>query len=79
MQPTVDPRVMPLPVSAGTVPGGTLFALSVLFVLFTLLASEGGRPGEGQGMSCPERVWRVVLFLEYLCVSFICGIGIRIA
>lgn len=39
-------------------PGGTLSALSVLFVLFALLAPDGGRPGEGQGVNSPRRVWR---------------------
>lgn len=66
---------MPLPSSAGAGPGGTLSALSVLFLLFILLALDGGRPGEGQGVSRPGRFWRVVLFSFYLCVSFICGIG----
>lgn len=53
---------MPLLLVAGAVPGGILSVLLVLFVFLTLLAPGGGRAGEGQGVSRPGRVWRVVYF-----------------
>ena len=44
---------MPLLLSAGAIPGGTLSALFVLFVHLALLAPDGERSSEGQRVNSP--------------------------
>ena len=61
------PKVTPLPLAAGAGRGGTLSALYVLFILFALLAPEGGRAGEGQGVNSPWRVCIGVFILLLVC------------